>query len=246
LETPGRLKSGIELILWIKLNVQALSLCSCPEVKDRRLRCRGDRPEWEATKDLPAEASGIFPRHSGGYGNELNLRIKKLKTRAGLWMWIAAVAFSLLSVSCGAQSNCPWLNAATASGVLEGSATTEVNTADGSTGVCVFRLRGEARSNSLRVSVIKANKPETAGKEMLPYESKCTASGLPLRGVGNEAILCASDTDKSSGELVVGRVRDNIFTVAIYAGTANDPAMTKDALADRAQEIAKQVAGILF
>jgi hypothetical protein len=73
-----------------------------------------------------------------------------------------------------------------------------------------------------------------------------TASGLPLRGVGNEAILCASDTDKSNGELVVGRVRDNIFTVAIYAGTANDPAMTKDALADKAEEIAKQVAGILF
>jgi hypothetical protein len=161
-------------------------------------------------------------------------------------MWIAAGAFSLLSVSCSAQGTCTWLNAATASGVLGGSATMEVNNTGVGTGVCVFHFQDDAQNNALRISVIKAERPENADKEMMPYESKCTSSGQPLRGVGNEAILCASDTAKSSGELVVGRVRDNIFTVVINASMGDNPAATKDDLEDRAQEIAKQVAGILF
>jgi len=169
-----------------------------------------------------------------------------MKAKSGRWTGIAAGVFSLLAMTCSAESTCPWLNAATASGVLGGAASAEVNNAGPTAGVCVFRLQSGATNNSLRISVTKANKPENAGKEMLPYESKCTASGLPLKGVGNEAVLCVSNTDKSSGELVVGRVRDNIFTVAIYSSTGNDPAATKDALADKAEEIAKQVAGILF
>lgn len=169
-----------------------------------------------------------------------------MKARSGRRMWIAAGVFSLLAINCNAQSPCPWLNAATASGVLGGSASTEVNNTGANTGVCVFRFQDGTQTNTLRISVIKADKPENAGKEMLPYESKCTTPGQPQKGVGNEAILCASDTDKSIGELVVGRVRDNIFTVAIYAGAGNQPATAKDALAENAGEIAKQVAGILF
>jgi hypothetical protein len=174
------------------------------------------------------------------------VRIRNMRTAGGSWLWIAAGVFSLMCVPCGAQSTCPWLNAATASGVLGGSATTEVNSTVASTGVCVFRFQDEAQNNTLRISVIKAERPENAGKEMMPYESKCTASGLPLKGVGNETILCASDSAKSSGELVVGRVRDNIFTVVINDATVDNPAATKDDLEDKAEEIAKQVAGILF
>lgn len=169
-----------------------------------------------------------------------------MKARFGRWMGIAAAVFSLLAMTCSAQSTCPWLNAATASGVLGGAASTDVNNTGVNTKVCVFRLQSGVTSDSLRIVVAKANKPENAGKEMLPYESKCTSAGSPLKGVGNEAFLCMSNTDKLSGELVVGRVRDNIFTVAIYSNTGNDAAAMKDALADKAEEIAKQVAGILF
>jgi hypothetical protein len=181
-----------------------------------------------------------------GTEERLVVRILNMKTTGGVWIWIAAAVFSLLSVPCSAQSTCPWLNAATASGVLGGSATMEVNNTGVNTRVCLFRFQDETQNNTLRISVIKAERPENAGKEMMPYESKCTASGLPLKGVGNEAILCVSDTDKSNGELVVGRVRDNIFTVAITADSGNNPAATKDDLEDKAQEIAKQVAGVLF
>jgi hypothetical protein len=169
-----------------------------------------------------------------------------MRTAGGRWIWIAAGAFSLLSGLCSAQTTCQWLNPATASGVLGGSATMEVNNTGINTGLCVFRFQDDAQNNTLRISVIKAERPENAGKEMMPYESKCTSSGQSLKGVGNEAILCASDTAKWSGELVVGRVRDNIFTVAINASSGDNPAATKDDLEDRAQEIAKQVAGILF
>jgi len=169
-----------------------------------------------------------------------------MKLRSGRWAGIAAGVFSLLAMTCSAQNTCPWLNAATASGVLGGSASTEVSNTGVSAGVCVFRLQNGVASDSLRIVVAKANKPENAGKEMLPYESKCSSSGVPLKGVGNEAVLCVCDTDNLKGELVVGRVRDNIFSVAIYSSTGDDPAATKDALADKAEEIAKQVAGILF
>lgn len=170
-----------------------------------------------------------------------------MKPILGIWMWNAAVAFLLLSGACSAQSICPWLNAATASGVLGGPATVQVNsnTTNG-TGVCVFRYKDEARSNTLRIAVIKAHRPENAGREMTPYESSCTSSGMPLKGVGNEAIQCASDVKKANGELVVGRVRDNIFAVTVSARAGDNPAVTKDDLEDKAQEIAKQVAGILF
>ncbi len=169
-----------------------------------------------------------------------------MRTVGGKWIWIAAGTFSLLSGPCKAQNPCQWLNAATASGVLGGSATMEVNNTGVGSGVCVFRFQDETQNNTLRISVIKAERPENAGKEMMPYESKCTASGLPVKGVGNEAIMCASDSAKSNGELVVGRVRDNIFTVVINAGAGDNPAAAKDDLEDKAQEIAKQVAGILF
>lgn len=168
-----------------------------------------------------------------------------MKARSGTWTGIAAGVFSLLAMTCSAQNTCPWLNPATASRVLGGSASTVVNNTGASTGVCVFRLQNGNASDSLRIVVTKAIKPENAGKEMLPYESKCTSNGSPLKGVGNEAVLCVSDTEKLSGELVVGRVRDNIFTVTIYSSTGNDSA-ARDALADNAEEIAKQVAGILF
>jgi len=173
------------------------------------------------------------------------LRICEKKTTAGMWMWIAAIAISLLPSTCSAQSTCPWLNAATASGVLGGPASIDVNSTGSGSGVCEFRLQDGTANDSLRIEVMKADKPENAGKEMLPYESKCASSELPLKGVGNEAISCVGNAELSHSELVVGRVRDNIFTVAISVGTGNDPS-TLDAIKEKAEGIARQVAGSLF
>jgi hypothetical protein len=170
-----------------------------------------------------------------------------MKAKPGIWTWMIVVAsFSLFSVTCGAQSICPWLNVATASGVLGGAAAVEVNNTGIDTGTCVFRLQDRAPNDTLRIAVIRADHPENAGKEMTPYKASCTSSEAPLKAVGNEAVLCISNTRTSRGELVVGRVRGNIFTVAISTGTGNDSQATRDMLAEKAEQIAKQVAGALF
>jgi hypothetical protein len=168
-----------------------------------------------------------------------------MKVRVGIWIWIAG-CLSVLSATCSAQSICPWLNVATASGVLGGAATVEVNATGISNGTCVFRLQDGAKKDTLRISVIEANNPESADKEIKPSKTSCSSSGTPLKGVGNEAVLCAIDTEGSRGEQVVGRVRDRTFTVVISAGPEKDPDAKPDPLAEKAEAIAKAVAGALF
>jgi hypothetical protein len=163
-----------------------------------------------------------------------------MKPKVGIWIRIAVVALSLLSATCYAQSICPWLNIATASGVLGRPANVEVN----NTGICVFRLQNGAGNEVLRISVIETNNPESPGKEMAPHKISCTSYETQLKAVGNEAVLCAIDTESSRGEQVAGRVRNRIFTVAISTGRASE--VTRDFLAEKAEEIAKQVAGALF
>lgn len=170
-----------------------------------------------------------------------------MKTNVGIRIWFIVVAsLSLLSGTCGAQSICPWLNTPTASGVLGGAAAVEVNNTGAGTGTCIFRLQNGAPHDTLRIAVVRADHAENAGREMKPYEVSCTASKAPLKAVGNEAVLCGADTKTSRGELVVGRVRDNLFTVTISTGTGDDSGATRDTLVEKAEAIAKQVAGALF
>ncbi|MBW4039559.1 MAG: hypothetical protein HIU91_11925 [Acidobacteria bacterium] len=170
-----------------------------------------------------------------------------MKTKVKIGIWIIVVAgFSLLSGTCGAQSTCPWLNAATASGVLAGPATVEVNNTGAGTGSCVFRLLNGASDDTLRIAVTKADHAEDPGGDMKPYESGCTSPKASLRAIGNEAVLCASNKGLARSELVVGRVRANIFTVDINTGTGNGSQATRDVLAAKVEEIARQVAGALF
>jgi hypothetical protein len=167
-----------------------------------------------------------------------------MKIKTGMWIRIGVASLSLISVTGSAQSICPWLNAATASGALGGMATTEVNNTGGSIGVCLFRLQSGIRNDALRISVIETTTPESSVKEMTSHKINCTSSETALKAVGNEAVLCASNTENSRGVQVVGRVRNRIFTIAISTG--KDSEATQDPLAEKVEEIAKQVAGALF
>ena len=51
---------------------------------------------------------------------------------------------------------------------------------------------------------------------------------------------------KADGEQVIGRVRDQVFTVTITTSARNDPSMSRDALREKTRNIAEQVAGALF
>jgi hypothetical protein len=68
-----------------------------------------------------------------------------------------------------------------------------------------------------------------------------------LRAIGNEALICAADEDKKRmGERVVGRVRDQVFTITISTSLKNDPVLTSDELRSRIYTAAEQVSGNLF
>lgn len=89
--------------------------------------------------------------------------------------------------------SCPWLNQATAAGVL-GGAVRQVG--------CTF-IRGALE---LRIE---------AAKDFEAYAATCRSVAVPLKGIGSEAIACRGE----AGEQVVGRVRDRAFVARI---TTND------------------------
>jgi hypothetical protein len=89
--------------------------------------------------------------------------------------------------------SCPWLNQATAAGVLGGPVTQAG---------CIF-TRG---SLELRIE---------AGRDFEWYAATCKSDAVHLKAIGTEALACRGET----GEQVVGKVRDRAFLVRI---TTND------------------------
>jgi hypothetical protein len=75
----------------------------------------------------------------------------------------------------------------------------------------------------------------------------CGNDTTPLKAIGNEAILCSADDRKAGvGERVMGRVRDQVFTITIGSSLKNDPILTRETLKTRIYTAAEQVAGNLF
>ena len=66
-------------------------------------------------------------------------------------------------------------------------------------------------------------------------------------GIGNEASMCLLD-NRTSGlvELVVGRVRDQLFTITMSTTLKDDLILTKMSLKEKAYTASEQVAGNLF
>jgi hypothetical protein len=76
---------------------------------------------------------------------------------------------------------------------------------------------------------------------MASYKAHCSGDATHLQAIGNEAVMCAADTKaQAHGEQVIGRVRDQVFTVTITTSARND------ALEEKTRNIAEQVAGALF
>jgi hypothetical protein len=142
-----------------------------------------------------------------------------------------------------AQARCPWLNVATASGVLEGPALLAMPKSTENETECVFRFEKENTAYTLQIAV---NKLSAGSKSTTLDTSDCSSPGTPLRAIGNEALLCADDHKHSSGEEVVGRVRDTHFRVVITTSAHNDSSMTRDVLEMKTRSVAEAVAGSLF
>jgi hypothetical protein len=152
-----------------------------------------------------------------------------------------------LSLTAGAlaANNCAWLNEATASGLLGGAAVGEASAAtDGQPAVCTFVESEAGMKRILRLTVeVVPNAHARVGALL----QSCGPDAAPLKAIGNEATACAVDDRKSlMGERVVGRVRNQVFTINISSTLKNDPILTRDALKAKIYSAAEQVAGNLF
>jgi hypothetical protein len=167
----------------------------------------------------------------------------------GLAAKLSMVAFLLcllaFAPAARADNNCAWLNEATASGLLGGDAVGDSPGAvAGQPTVCTFTQQSGAVKRILRIVVEIAPDPHARVNAIAQI---CGTDVFSLKAIGNEAVACAADDRKAGlGERVVGRVRDQVFTITITSSLKGDPTLTRDALKARIYTAAEQVAGDLF
>ena len=150
-----------------------------------------------------------------------------------------------LPALCHAENNCPWLNEATAGGLLGGDAVSrKTGGTDGQPTVCTFTQQDAGVTRTLRVTVEITTEPHG---RMSAVAQVCGADASPIKAIGNEALVCAADDRKGAlGERVVGRVRDQVFTITINSTLKADPILNREALKAKIYTAAEQVAGNLF
>jgi hypothetical protein len=150
----------------------------------------------------------------------------------------------LVPAACCAQAKCPWINEATARGILGGDVTATANANNQGAGMCNFSRQQGAVNYELRISVVMMT---DIPKEFSVYLAQCPPKSASLRAIGNEAIICSiQGKDHRYAEKVVGRVRNHAFVVTVSSSVQNDPSMTPEMRRDKANLIAEMVAGILF
>jgi hypothetical protein len=152
-------------------------------------------------------------------------------------------ALAILCETCHAENACPWINQATALGILgttEGSpmaAPAEVNATS-----CRFTYHDEDGTRELRITVEQVKDPDQIFNT---YKSKCSSSASPFPAIGNKAIVCSADK-KGNSEEVIGQVRDSIFTITLSTSVKKDPSMPQEVLQEKIRLAAEQVSGNLF
>ncbi len=146
---------------------------------------------------------------------------------------ILAIA-AALGLAHAAETGCPWMNAATAGGVL-GGGVTETVTKNRDDAICVFVRSG------MRLSIDVKTMSDPA-KEFPAYLARCGKRANPLRAVGNEAVACmVKEAGGGTAGQVVGRVRTRAFVIRV-----NGDGLSQAALTEKARNVAEQVAGNLF
>jgi hypothetical protein len=167
-----------------------------------------------------------------------------MKTRSSNPLLLLLGLAMLMPAVCHAQAMCPWINAATARGIVGGAVTATVKINEHGFGVCDFSGQQKAAVHELRISV---NSMTDVPKQFPIYLAQCPPKSAPLPAIGNEAVMCSiQGKGDEYVEMVVGRVRDRAFVVSVSSSIQNDPSMTPETRRERASLVAEQVAGILF
>ncbi|MDQ2840987.1 MAG: hypothetical protein M3Y72_08115, partial [Acidobacteriota bacterium] len=138
------------------------------------------------------------------------------------------------------QESCPWMNTATAGGVLGGNVNVTVQHASKNKedATCEFKLEGPNLA-ILRIEVATmGSKPG----DFAAYRARCGSQPSALRAIGNQAYACSLGS-KNTSEQVFGRVRDRAFAVEV---NSNLKSATSASVREQARDVAEQVAGNLF
>jgi hypothetical protein len=148
---------------------------------------------------------------------------------------------------------CPWLNAATAAGVLGSEVHMSVtNTAKSSAELlngatpdttCEFTSLHGSPAATLRIVV------RTSLDRSKEYSTLIATCGSPTRrivGVGNEAVGCSAKKGSVVTEQIVARVRQRAFVVSLSKPGSGAGSEEDQALLDKLQNTAEQIAGSLF
>jgi hypothetical protein len=166
--------------------------------------------------------------------------------------------FLFAGSSAHAANNCPWLTEATAGGLLGGTTVGSFTagataTGDAATpptvrmdqpGTCVFIDKEGAAMRELTITMELS--PDAHAK-LAGMMQACGATSQLLQAIGNEAAVCAMDAHrKSISERVVGRVRNQIFTITIHTTLSDDPVLNTSSLMTKIYTASEQVAGNLF
>jgi hypothetical protein len=174
-----------------------------------------------------------------------NNAVRLLRTVRRIGSTALTLCFIGLPIAGHAANNCPWINEATASGLLGSAAVgTFVDAAPPQPAICTFTQQGADATRTLRITVELSADPHA---RLTAMAQTCGTDEAPLRAIGNEALTCAADDRKGGlGERVIGRVRDQVFTITISNTLKNDPSLNRDVLKARINTAAEQVAGNLF
>ena len=189
--------------------------------------------------------------------------------RAGLlaMLSLGMVVVWLTPQACSAEAKCPWLNAATAAGLLGGDVQMTVSAATpgpaeaatdnaASKGMysdsvrmdrfdvsCEFSRKADDGVDMLRI-VVKTMSDHP--KEFAGYLAQCGGETKALKAIGNEAVQCMVAGSAGGDEKVIGRVRDRAFVITVSRTGLKLLAAGADPLRDDTRNIAEQVAGSLF
>jgi hypothetical protein len=171
-------------------------------------------------------------------GNHLFLRVVR---------HLVVVALCILGIprSAHASNNCPWINEATVSGLLEGPAVGAFSQGSvGQPATCnfVFKTGGGSRTFAISVETI-----QDAHARVMSMAKSCQEPSEVLPAIGNEAYVCTAVHGKEAvTERVVGRVRDQVFTISISTAGKGDLILSTQDLKSRISIASEQVSGNLF
>jgi hypothetical protein len=175
----------------------------------------------------------------------------QMRNKRGFWstnlLHSAGWCLVLLAavVPARAANNCPWLNEATASGLLGGEAVGAFQAATPQQpAICTFTERIGGATRTLQIRVETASDSAARLKSL---EKSCGSDIAPLPAIGNEAVSCSVDNPgKRTAEDAIGRVRDQVFLIQIGSSLSKDPVLTRDNLVTRIHSAAEEVSGSLF